>query len=132
MSAYDQSGHWPRQSRVTGSWEIDGGLASLRLDVEGPDEFAPLLRFVGDELAKVSGRAWKHAASQIGKPRFELGIGEGRVDLFVELFDDVGGRVPGSTDAEPRADFIARQVFGYGRDVRQQVQARRRCHRQRT
>jgi len=36
-------------------WKIDGGSASLRLDVEGPDEFTPLLGFVGDELAKVSG-----------------------------------------------------------------------------
>jgi hypothetical protein len=34
----------------------DSGSVSLRLDVEGPDEFAPLFRFVGDELAKVSGR----------------------------------------------------------------------------
>src|SRR6266699_103415 len=37
-------------------WNIDSGSASLRLDVEGPDDVAPLLRFVGDELAKVGGR----------------------------------------------------------------------------
>ena len=30
----------------------DSGSASLRLDVEGPDDVAPLLRFVGDELAE--------------------------------------------------------------------------------
>src|SRR5262249_5209739 len=44
--------------------------------------------------------------------------------------DDVGGRVPGSTDAEPAADFIARQVFGYGRDVRQPLPSRGARHRQ--
>ena len=54
---------------------------SLRLDVEGPDEFAPLLRFVGDELAKVSGRGREHVATQVGKPRLDLGIGEASVDL---------------------------------------------------
>ena len=31
------------------------GSGSRRLDVEGPDDVAPLLRFVGDELAKVGG-----------------------------------------------------------------------------
>ena len=31
-------------------WNIDSGSASLRLDVGGPDDVAPLLRFVGDEF----------------------------------------------------------------------------------
>jgi len=33
---------------------------SFRLDVGGPEHLAPLLRFVGDELAEIGGRARKH------------------------------------------------------------------------
>jgi len=70
--------------------------ASLRLDVEGPDDVAPLLGFLGDELAKVGGRTRKHGAVEIGKPRLDLGIGEAGIDLLVELVDDFGGRAPRS------------------------------------
>src|SRR6516225_9388988 len=80
MSAFDPKRTLASQSRVTGSWGIDGGSASLHLDVEGPDKFAPLLRFVGDEFAKVSGRKRERVATQIGKPRLVLPIGEGSVD----------------------------------------------------
>ena len=41
--------------------------ASVRLDVEGPDDFAPLLRFVGDEFAEVGGRTDYRCATQIGE-----------------------------------------------------------------
>ena len=36
---------------------------SLRLDVEGPDEVTPLLRFIGDKLTKVSGRKRERVAT---------------------------------------------------------------------
>src|SRR5215471_7049411 len=53
-----QSGHWPRQSRVTGVTEYRvGTAASVRLDVEGLDHLAPLLRFVGDEFPEIGRRA---------------------------------------------------------------------------
>src|SRR5215471_10290400 len=74
------------------SWNIDSGSASLRLDVECPDDVAPFLRFVGDELAKVGGRQRECVAAQVGKPRLELGIGKASVDLLVELLDDLGRR----------------------------------------
>ena len=70
--------------------------ASLRLDVGRPDHLAPLLGFVGDELAEVGGRKREHVATQFGKPRLHLGIGEAGVDFPVELFDDLGGRVLGA------------------------------------
>src|SRR5262245_61047572 len=47
-------------------WNIDSGSASVRLDVEGPDDLGPFLGFVGDELAKVGGRAGKNRAAQAG------------------------------------------------------------------
>jgi len=61
--------------RLTGFMECrrdDDGL--FRLDVGSPDHLGPLLGFVGDE------RADKGRASQVGKPRLDLGIGEpGRI-----------------------------------------------------
>ena len=33
-------------------WSIDSESASLRLDVEGPDDVAPLLGFVGNEFSE--------------------------------------------------------------------------------
>ena len=49
-----------------GSYGMSGGRRSLRLDVGRSDHLAPLLGFVGDELAEVSGRARKHRVAQIG------------------------------------------------------------------
>src|SRR5262245_60660320 len=75
--------------------------ASLRLDVRGPDHLAPLLGLFGDELAEVGRRACKRPASQIGKSRLDLGIGETRVDLYVQPFYDLDGSVFGRAHAEP-------------------------------
>ena len=90
-------------------WNIDSGSASLRLDVECPDDVAPFLRFVGDELAKVGGRQRECVAAQVGKPRLELGIGKASVDLLVELLDDLGRRGLRCADAVPGARLVARQ-----------------------
>ena len=45
-------------------------LLLTRLDPREPDHLGPLLGFVDDKLAEVSGRARKHSASEIGKARF--------------------------------------------------------------
>jgi hypothetical protein len=47
-------------------WNIGRASASASrlLDVGGPDHLAPFLGFVGDELAKVSGRTRKRCAPQ--------------------------------------------------------------------
>src|SRR5262249_22994782 len=111
---------------------IDSGSASLRLDVGCPDHLAPFFGFVGDELAKVCGRDDKRRHTKNGEPRFYLGIGEARVDLLVELVDDVRRRVLGYADAIPVARLIARHELTHGRDVRQRVRAGRGRHRQRT
>src|SRR5262245_50380406 len=62
--------------------------ASVRLDVGGPDHLAPLLGFVGDELAEFGGRHRHRHAAQIGEPRLDRGIGEAGVNCLVELVDD--------------------------------------------
>src|SRR5262249_45842167 len=87
----DAAGH--RHSPNGALWNIASGSASLRLDVEGPDDVAPLLRFVGDELAEVGGRTDEGCATQIGKLRLDFRVGERGVDLLVELVDDLGWRL---------------------------------------
>ena len=74
---------------------------SVRLDVGRPDHLAPFLGVVGDELAKVGGREREHVATEIGKPRPYLEIGEARIDLFVELRDDLSRRILGCAEAIP-------------------------------
>src|SRR5262245_7302271 len=120
----------PMETRFM-EYRLADGSASVRLDVEGPDEFAPLLRFVGDELAKVGWRVCEHVATQVRKPSLQFGIGEARIDLLVEFVDDLGGRVLGRADAEPSACLVARDEFAHRRDIRQRGRAIRRGHRQR-
>src|SRR5262249_60591981 len=81
--------------------EYFAGLAgSLRLDVGRPDYLAPLLGFVGGELSKVGGRAWKHRAAQGGEARLVLGVsGGGSEFLGVFRGDFGGGRLWGRGDA---------------------------------
>src|SRR5262247_3066625 len=123
---------WPTAISRNGRYgTLDRVTASVRLDVEGPDDVAPLLGFLGDEPAKVCGRNDKRRHTQNGEPRFYLGIGEARVDLLVELVDDVRRRVLGYADAIPVARLIARHELTHGRDVRQRVRAGRGRHRQR-
>src|SRR5262245_42424820 len=81
--------NWPRRD------------TSFRLDVGRPDHFAPLLGFLGDQLAEVSGRTRKHRAAEVSEPRFHVGIGKGRVDLRVELVDNFYRRIPGSANPLP-------------------------------
>jgi hypothetical protein len=51
--------------------EIGG---SVRLDTRKLDHLAPLLDFIGDELAEVHGRTRQHRAAQFDNSRLDLGI----------------------------------------------------------
>src|SRR5262245_57245414 len=113
-------------------WNVDNGSASLRLDVGGPDDLAPFLGFVGDQLFKVDGREREHGATEIGKPRLELGIGEASVDLRVELRNDLGRRGLRCADAVPEARLISRHELSEGRNVWQRFRAHRGGNRERT
>src|SRR5438552_3769250 len=81
--------------RRTGLMERPTGNAGplVSLDVRRPDHLAPLLDFIGNELAEGGRRKHKWSAPKIGKPRLDLGIGETRIDLLVELVNDLSGCV---------------------------------------
>src|SRR5262249_41768827 len=57
-------------------WNIDRTAASVRLDVEGPDDLAPLFAVVSDELAEIGGRAKERPGAELGEPRLDFWIGE--------------------------------------------------------
>src|SRR4051794_18499604 len=94
-------------------------------DVGRADNLAPLLGFCGNEFFELGGGGRKHGAAQNGKPRLCLGIGESRIDLLVELLNNLRWGVFGSTDPLPPACFKARQELTYGRNIRQGRRARR-------
>src|SRR6516164_5827472 len=98
-------------------WNIDSGSASLRLDAREFDHLGPLFGFVSYELAEIGRRAGKYRAAEVGQPRLHLGIGEGGVDLFVELVDDFGRRGFRCADAEPEARLISRHKLTDGRHI---------------
>src|SRR5262245_14414138 len=97
---------------------------SLRLDVREPDNLAPFLCFGGDELTEVGRRADLYQAAELGEPCLELGIRERRVDLPVELVNDVGRRVLWRANALITTCLVARHEFAHSRNVGQYLQAR--------
>src|SRR5262249_58958061 len=99
--------------------------ASLRLDVRGPDHLAPLVGFVGDELAKLDRRSRQRRAAEVSETGLHLRVAESRADLLVELVDDLGRRGLRYAEAVPNTPLVARQELTHGRDVRQHVRARR-------
>src|SRR5262245_19811231 len=110
-------------------WNV-GLVALLGLDIRGPDYLAPLLGLVGDVLRELRRRTRQYDDTHVSKPRLNLGIGEARVDLPVELVDDPNWRVPGSGDAAPATRLETGQGISDRWDVRQRLQACRSRHRQ--
>src|SRR5215471_2027487 len=103
---HPSSGHgaWRAGSRKGVEWSMP---ESLRLDVGRPDHLAPFFCLLDDNLVEFSRRARKRRCAQVSEPRRDLGVGEPRIDLFVELVDDLDGRVPRSSDPNPRAGLEA-------------------------
>src|SRR5262249_1928361 len=81
--------------------------------------FAPLLGIVSDELAEVPDRAGQYNAAKGGKPPLQLGISEPRIDLAIELINDLGRCVFGRTEANPLARLETRHEIAHSGDIRQ-------------
>src|SRR5262249_16394454 len=112
------TGSLPRSGLVQRQlWNIDSGSASLRLDAAEFDHLGPLLGFVGDQLCEVSGRARKRRAAELSETDLHLRIVESRVDLLVELVDDLGRGGLRCADAEPETRFVARHKLIDSRHV---------------
>src|SRR5215467_3179471 len=87
---------------------------SNRLDIRGADHFRPLLRFLCNELAEFGRRNNKCRGAQVCKSLRHVGVGEARVDLAVELVDNVYGHVLGHADPVKGARLVARYEFTHG------------------
>src|SRR5262249_13146252 len=92
---------------------------SLGLCAGELDYFAPLLGIVSDELAEVRDRAGKYHAPKVGKPRLQLGISEPRIDLAIELINDLGRCIFGRTEANPLASLETRHEIAHSGDIRE-------------
>src|SRR5262245_28757947 len=92
---------------------------SLGLCAGELDYFAPLLGIISDELAEVRDRAGKYHAPKVGKPRLQLGISKPRIDLAIELINDLGRGVFGRTETNPLARLETRHEIANGRDIRE-------------
>jgi|SRR5262245_24662138 len=66
------------------------GVRISRLNTGEFNQVRPLFSFVGDQLAEIGGREREHVATQVGKPRLDLGGRRGRRLSLVELVDDFG------------------------------------------
>src|SRR5262245_56221626 len=108
-------------------WNVAGGWLFC-LDPCRPDDFCPLFSFFDDQPAEIGGRASEHRTSKIGKPGLDLGIGEGSVELLVELVDDLGRCVLRCADAIPCASFEAWHGIADGWNVWERLQPPHRSH----
>src|SRR5215813_7026958 len=79
-------------------WNVGRLVVSLRLDASELYHLAPLLGFVYDQFAELGRRSRQRRAAEVGEARPHLGVGERRVDLFVELVHDLNRRVSRRTD----------------------------------
>src|SRR5436309_13682062 len=94
---------------------------SLRLRTRELDHLGPLLRFLNDDLAKILRSSVDQHPAHIVKACPDIGVGNCRIDLLVELVDDFGRRTFGSADPEPGACLIARHEVSHDRNSGQCV-----------
>src|SRR5262245_4883782 len=113
-------------------WNVRAFSASVRLDAGELDHLGPFLGFVGDKLAELGRRSRQRRAAEISETGLHLRVVQSRVDLLVELIDDLGRRGLRYAEAVPITPLVARQELTHGRDVRQRVRARRGGYCERT
>src|SRR6516164_9477280 len=80
---------------------------SLGLDIGRSDHPFPLRGLLGNVVTKLGRSHWYRIAAKVGEALDHRRIGEARIDLLVELYDDFGGNPIRRTNAKPRARFIA-------------------------
>src|SRR6266481_5001216 len=90
---------------------------SLGFDARELHYRAPLVSFIRDKLPEVRGRARNHHDTQVGKPRLHIEVREARIDLLVELVDDLDGRVFRRAHTEPSARLIGRQEVTHSGNI---------------
>jgi hypothetical protein len=102
-----------------GIYGMSGRPNLLRLDVSRSDHLSPFLGFLREVFSEIRRRTGKYHGTKLREPRLEFSIGEARIDLDVELIDDLGGRALGGADAIPRTRVVTGDEIGDNRNVGQ-------------
>src|SRR6516162_3372361 len=108
------SRHFRRTKRYGRSSRSSAETSSLRLDVGSPDHLAPFLGFFGDQLAELGRRSRQRRAAEVSETGLHLRVVESRVDLLIELVDDLGRRGLRYAEAVPITPLVARQELSHG------------------
>src|SRR5262245_22930843 len=96
-------------------------LVLAGLNTSRPDDFAPLLSFVGYMISQVGRRERKWHPPQFHQLLSYLGISEGSIDFGIEPINDLLWGIFGSAQGLPPTRFIAWQEIAHWRDIRQNV-----------
>ena len=88
------------------------GLVSLKFDIERPDHLAPLLGFVGDELAEIGGRQRKWRVAKLGDVLRNPGVGAPR-NTPAEIIDKLNREINAAL-ADPKMKARLADLGGTG------------------
>src|SRR4029450_13341006 len=89
------------------------------------DHATPFLGLLGEVLSEFGGRSNKGRGAQLRKSGLQLCLGEARIDLLVQLIDNLGARVSWSANTIPGARLITRQEIAHDGGVWQRPRASR-------
>src|SRR5712671_4666802 len=85
---------------------------------EAPNNSAPFLGFLYNELAEIRGGTGQGCPPQISKSLLELGVGERRMRRSIQRCNNFHRCVSRRTEAEQLAGLVTRNEIGYCRDMR--------------
>src|SRR5262245_50740985 len=103
----------PGSARLRG----DERRLSLRLDVGGADDLAPLLALGFDVRPECRGREHQRGDAELAELRFDGWIIQPRVDLAAQSLDYVRWRVPRHARPVPGARGVVRDGLADGRHI---------------
>ena len=75
----------------------------FRLQIGCFHHSTPFLGLLGEVLSEFGGRSNKGMGAQLRKSSLQLCVGEARIDLLVQLIDNLGARVSWSANTIPGA-----------------------------
>src|SRR6476660_8457856 len=94
---------------------------SVRRSARKFHHLGPFLSFNADEFSKFDRRTCNQRGTKLSEPRLALGIGQDRVDLFIEPVDDLERSALRCVNPVPGARFVAWQKIANRRQLRHKL-----------
>src|SRR5262245_58800270 len=101
---------------------------SFRFEARELHNLCPLFCVFRNEFAELGGRAQKRRSAQGCQSGLEHRLGERRVDLPIELVDNIAWGAPRRADTTPVTCLEARHEIAHPRDLWQGLRARLGLH----